>query len=202
MEGHRASDQDYRVITLLSRDDVERLLSPRDCMAAVGDAFRQLAQGKAPPPGILGMHGSDGSFHVKAGFLTRDRPYFAAKLNANFPENGSRHGLPTIQGAVILFDAANGVPLAIMDSVSVTALRTAAATALAAEHLARRDSEEALICGCGGKRARNCGRCSMSANRASFAPTTGTVRGPPPLSRRCSKNSGLTSVNLPRCKTP
>ena len=66
-----------------------------------------------PPPGILGMHAGDGSFHVKAGFLTLDRPYFAAKLNANFPQNRARHGLPTIQGAVILSDARNGVPLAI-----------------------------------------------------------------------------------------
>ena len=41
---------------------------------------------------------------MKAGLLTADRPYFAAKLNANFPKNG-RHGLPTIQGAVLLSDA-------------------------------------------------------------------------------------------------
>ena len=57
------------------------------------------------------MHAGDGSFHVKAGFLTLDRPYFAATLNANFPQNGARHGLPTIQGAVILSDAGNGLRL-------------------------------------------------------------------------------------------
>jgi alanine dehydrogenase len=139
--------------TLLSRQDVERLLQPQECIAAVEDAFRKLAQGTVPLPGILGMHAGDGSFHVKAGFLTLDRPYFAAKLNANFPQNGARHALPTIQGAVILSDAANGVPLAIMDSMSITALRTAAATAVAAKYLARRDCETALICGCGGQAA-------------------------------------------------
>jgi ornithine cyclodeaminase/alanine dehydrogenase-like protein (mu-crystallin family) len=141
------------VTTLLSRQDVERLLQPQECIAAVEDAFRKLAQGTVPLPGILGMHAGDGSFHVKAGFLTLDRPYFAAKLNANFPQNGARHALPTIQGAVILSDAANGVPLAIMDSMSITALRTAAATAVAAKYLARRDCETALICGCGGQAA-------------------------------------------------
>ena len=139
--------------TLLSRRDVERLLTPQECIAAVEDAFRKLAEGKVPPPGILGMQAGDGSFHVKAGFLTLDQPYFAAKLNANFPQNGTRHGLPTIQGAVILCDAANGVPLAIMDSMSITALRTAAASAVAAKCLARRDCETALICGCGGQAA-------------------------------------------------
>ncbi|HXJ54873.1 MAG TPA: ornithine cyclodeaminase family protein [Burkholderiales bacterium] len=138
---------------LLSRADVERLLTPEACIAAVEDAFRRLAEGKVPSPGILGMHAGDGSFHVKASFLTLDRPYFAAKLNANFPQNGKRHGLPTIQGVVILCDAANGAPLAVMDSMAITALRTAAATAVAAMHLAPEHCDAALICGCGGQAA-------------------------------------------------
>ena len=136
---------------LLSRSDVERLLTPDACIAAVEDAFRQHALGKTPPPGILGMHAQDGSFHIKAALLTLDRPYFAAKANANFPRNGARHGLPTIQGVVILCDAGNGLPLAVMDSMAITALRTAAATAVAAKYLAREKCETALICGCGGQ---------------------------------------------------
>jgi ornithine cyclodeaminase/alanine dehydrogenase-like protein (mu-crystallin family) len=138
---------------LLSQPDVERLLTPDVCAEAVEDAFRRLAQGTVSAPGILGMHAGEGSFHVKAGFLTLDRPYFAAKLNANFPQNAARYGLPTIQGAVILSDASNGVPLAIMDSISITALRTAAATAVAVKHLARRHCEAMLVCGCGGQAA-------------------------------------------------
>jgi len=138
---------------LLARDEVERLLTPDACISAVEDAFRQLALGQVPPPGILGMHADEGSFHVKAGFLALDRPYFAAKLNANFPHNASRHALPTIQGAVVLCDAGNGTPLAIVDSISITALRTAAATAVAAKYLAQQDVGTALICGCGGQAA-------------------------------------------------
>jgi ornithine cyclodeaminase/alanine dehydrogenase-like protein (mu-crystallin family) len=130
---------------LLTRADVERLLTPDVCFGAVEDAFRQHALGNVPAPGILGMHAAKGGFHVKAGFLGA---HFAAKVNANFPGNT---GLPTIQGAVILFDAANGRPLAIMDSISITALRTAAASAVAAKHLARKDCDAALICGCGGQ---------------------------------------------------
>jgi len=86
---------------LFSRGDVARLLTPDACMAAVEDAFRQHALGKAPPPGILSLHAEDGGFHIKAALLTLDRPYFAAKTNANFPHNGPRHGLPTIQGIVV-----------------------------------------------------------------------------------------------------
>src|SRR6185295_2247744 len=85
--------------------------------------------------------------------LTEGRPCFAAKINANFPANGARFKLPTIQGVVVLFDAINGVPLAIMDSMALTALRTAAATAVAAKYLARKDCATALICGCGGQAA-------------------------------------------------
>lgn len=132
---------------LLGRGDVERLLTPEACIRAVEDAFRSHALGAVPAPGILGMHAKEGGFHVKAGVLGR---YFAAKINANFPGNAAA-GLPTIQGAVVLFDASNGTPLAIIDSMSITALRTAAASAVATKYLARQECDTLLICGCGGQ---------------------------------------------------
>lgn len=130
---------------LLGRADVERLLTPEACIAAVEDAFRQHALGNVPAPGILGMHAGAGSFHVKAAGLDGA---FATKLNANFPGNPAR-GLPTIQGVVIVSDAQDGRLLALMDSMAITALRTAAATAVAAKYLSRSDSKTLLICGCG-----------------------------------------------------
>jgi ornithine cyclodeaminase/alanine dehydrogenase-like protein (mu-crystallin family) len=134
---------------LLSRADVAASLSLDACIAAVEDAFRGAGLGEAPPPGILGYRSGSGGFHVKAAALPLSRPYFAAKLNANFTENRRRFGLPTIQGVVALFDAENGRPLALMDSIEITLLRTAAATAVAAKHLARPESAVALVCGCG-----------------------------------------------------
>jgi ornithine cyclodeaminase/alanine dehydrogenase-like protein (mu-crystallin family) len=138
---------------VVSRAEVERLLTPLACIAAVEDAFRRLASGSVPAPAILGVHAAQGSFHVKAAQLEADRPYFAVKLNANFPANGPRFGLPTIQGVVALFDAANGALLALLDSISITALRTAAATAVAAKYLAREACDTAFICGCGAQAA-------------------------------------------------
>ena len=102
---------------------------------------------------MLGLGAHDGSFHVKAGIVMGERPYFAAKVNANFPQNGKQFGLPTVQGLVILLDGVNGQPLALLDSISITALRTAAATAIAAMYLARKNAESALICGCGAQAA-------------------------------------------------
>src|SRR5262249_14487298 len=73
---------------LLSGADVEKLLTPDVCIAAVEDAFRRLAEGTVPPPRILGMHAGESSSHVKAGYPTPARPSSAAKLNANFPTKG------------------------------------------------------------------------------------------------------------------
>ena len=69
---------------LLSRQEVAALLGINECIAGVEEAFKQHAEGKAPPPGIVGIHAQDGGFHIKAAMLHRGKPYFAAKVNANF----------------------------------------------------------------------------------------------------------------------
>ena len=134
---------------LLTRYDVATLLSIGECIAAVERVFKLYGEGKTASPGILGVHAADGGFHIKAGLLDLDRSYFAAKINANFPENPKRLGLPTIQGLVVLCDGEYGSPLAVMDSIEITIQRTGAATAVAAKYLARSDSKTITICGCG-----------------------------------------------------
>jgi ornithine cyclodeaminase/alanine dehydrogenase len=143
---------------LLSRSEVADLLSIEESIAAVERVFQLYGESKTQPPGILGVHADDGAFHIKAGLLKLDRSFFAAKINANFPQNVNRFGLPLIQGAVLLADAQNGYPLAIMDSMELTIRRTGASTAVAAKYLARPDSKSILICGCG-----NQGRVSIQA---------------------------------------
>lgn len=145
-------------ILLLTSGEIKSLLTLDECIGAVEHAFRAQGEGGALPPAVLSMHTDGGGFHVKAGFLDFGRSYFAAKVNGNFPENGSRLGLPTIQGVIILCDARNGTPLAVMDSRDITSLRTAAATAVAAKYLARDNSRTITICGCG-----NQGRVQLKA---------------------------------------
>jgi alanine dehydrogenase len=134
---------------ILGRRDVQQLLGMDDCIAAVEAAFRLHAEGQSLSPGVLGVRAPEGGFHIKAAGLRLGQLYFAAKTNANFPDNPRQHGLPAIQGVIVLCDAANGCPLAVMDSMEVTARRTAAATAVAAKWLARPGSSTATICGCG-----------------------------------------------------
>jgi alanine dehydrogenase len=141
---------------LLMGRDVAALLTIEECMTAVEHAFKMYGEGKTQPPGILGVHAQDGGFHIKAGLLELNRSYFAAKVNANFPNNAKRFGLPTIQGVVVLCDGENGYPLALIDSIEITIQRTGAATGVAAKYLARQESRTATICGCG-----NQGRVSV-----------------------------------------
>jgi len=135
-------------VLLLSAEDLKKRLTPEIGFAALNAAYKALAQDPDSEPKTLGFKVDDGSFHIKAGVYPKSRHFFAAKLNANFPGN-HRHNLPTIQGLVVLVEGAKGVPLAVMDSGELTAIRTAAANALAASHGARPNSRVATIIGCG-----------------------------------------------------
>jgi alanine dehydrogenase len=143
---------------LLTRSEVERLIDLGECIAAVENAFRLRGEGQARPPGVLSFSYVDGGFHIKAAGLDLSQSYFAVKINGNFTHNTERHGLPAIQGVIALCDAENGSPLALLDSIAITIARTGAATAVAAKHLARRNSRVATICGCG-----NQGRVQLRA---------------------------------------
>lgn len=134
---------------LLGRSEVNRLLTIPDCIAAVEEMFRRQGEGEFPPPGILGLRASAGGLHIKAALLPGARGYFVAKLNTNFPDNRASKNLPTIQGLIVLCDGEGGTPLAVLDSIDITIKRTAAASAVAARYLARRDSAVLTICGCG-----------------------------------------------------
>ena len=132
----------------LDRERLARLMQLDDYLAAVEDAFRAYAAGRAQMPMPLHIDVESGTFHAKAASIKLDREWAAVKVNANFPGNPAK-GLPTIQGAVLLFDAGNGRLLAILDSMEITSRRTAAASALAAMYLARLDAKSIAICGCG-----------------------------------------------------
>ena len=134
---------------VLDRETVIRLLDMPSCIRAVARAFRARGAGSTAPSAMAGLELDNGTVHAKMAALSLSHPYAAAKVNANFPRNPSEHNLPTIQGVLILFDGTNGVPLAVMDSASITTIRTAAASAVAASLLARTDATTATFIGCG-----------------------------------------------------
>ena len=80
---------------LLNWSDVEQLLDLRDCVDAVEEIFRLQGNGKIPASEILGVKAPGGGLHVKAVLLPRERNYFVAKLNTNFPGNRTQSSLPS-----------------------------------------------------------------------------------------------------------
>lgn len=74
--------------------------------------------------------------------------FLGLKTVTVMPENGEK-GLPSVQGTYLLFDADNGSALALMDAGELTTRRTAAASALAASYLARKDASKMLMVGAG-----------------------------------------------------
>ena len=136
-------------IVLLSGRDLVHVLNPQAAIEALREAYAALADNRADQGRSLGFRVQGGSIHMKAGLLPGSHRAFAAKLNVNLPDNWNTHQLPTIQGMVMLADAQDGRPLAVMDSIVLTGLRTAATAALAAVYGARAASRTAAVIGCG-----------------------------------------------------
>jgi alanine dehydrogenase len=136
-------------LVVLSKQDLTALMPFGEYVDAVAEAFRLHTEGRAVSPPPMHVPAGGGGFHVKAGSLPIGPGYAAFKVNANFPDNRATRGLPTIQGAILLFDTSTGSPVALIDSIEITIKRTGAATAVAARYLARPESQTATIFGCG-----------------------------------------------------
>ncbi len=146
-----AHSYDGRLDSLLLLDTAElrAVLTPEVCLKALEDAYRRLHAAPTDKGRSVAFEAGQGKFHVKAGLYPGTHDYFAAKVNANFPDNPGAFGLPTIQGLIVLCDGNNGRPLAILQSAELTGRRTAAATVLAAKHGARPDARSLALIGCG-----------------------------------------------------
>jgi len=134
---------------VLTAQQVKRLLDMPSCIDAVEAAFRSRGLGHRAGSAVAGVPLEGGKLHAKLATLDGAHSYAVTKINANLPANPSRRGLPSIQGVVVLFDALTGTPLALMDSGIITAMRTAAASAVAAKWLALEHAYTLAIIGCG-----------------------------------------------------
>ena len=133
---------------VLSRADLERVLDPVAVIEAVASAFREAAAGRAAalPRAVLSI-AKDGFFVGMISALPRRRA-LGAKLVTVMPGNRAR-GLPTLHASYVLGDPETGAPLAFMEAGFLTAMRTGAASAVAAKYLARPDSRRVVCFGAG-----------------------------------------------------
>lgn len=133
----------------LSRADVERVgLTMAEVVAALEGMFREKGEGRVEMPPKPGIHPLPDAFiHAMPAFIP-SLGSAGVKWVSGFPQNQAR-GLPYVTGLLILNDPETGLPIAVMDCTWITAMRTGAATAVAAKHLARPDSATAGILACG-----------------------------------------------------
>jgi len=131
----------------LTRADVERLLDLDAMLDALADGLVKYSAGvTSVPPRNAALVGDRGLLGAMPGYV----PGVAleVKLVSVFPGN-HRLGKPSHQGLIIIFDESDGAPLALMDAVYITAIRTGGTAAVAARVLAREDAAVLAILGAG-----------------------------------------------------
>ena len=136
-------------LRFLSAHDVVLALPMKEAILAMKEAFRQLSAGEAVAPPRV---------HIAAASPAGDVLFMPAyipaagrmglKIVSLFGENAAR-GLPRLHALVVVLDAGTGVPLAVMDGTSLTALRTGAASGAATDLMARPEGSVAAIFGAG-----------------------------------------------------
>jgi alanine dehydrogenase len=137
-------------VLCLSRGDVERLgLLMGEVVAAVEEGFRLKGTGETEMPPKPALHPGGGAFiHAMPALVRGEVGLAALKWVAVYNANPAR-GLPALAALLVLSDAADGQPLAVMDAALLTALRTGASVGVAARRLACDDVEAVGIVGCG-----------------------------------------------------
>jgi alanine dehydrogenase len=134
------------VIPFFNGDKVREAVLPERALEAVRDAFVAYARGDwTMPPKVYVPAYPEGDFRAMPAL---GAGHALLKWVTSFPGNPAQ-GLPTVTGLVLLSDASNGMPVAVLDAGAVTALRTGAAAVLAAETLGRVDAGTAAVIGAG-----------------------------------------------------
>ena len=151
-------------IRVLTTADVRAALPMPKAIEAMKLAFGQFSSGEATVPLRSRLHTDKGVTLLMPAFLRRSRD-LAVKVVSVFGDNPSL-GLPTVSALVLVLDAETGVPRAMMEGDSLTALRTGAAGGLAADLLARKDASRAALFGAGIQgRAQLAAACAVRSIR-------------------------------------
>lgn len=134
-------------IRVLTAEDIRQSLSMPQAIEAVRQAFGQYSSGSATVPLRSRLHADKGVTLLMPAFLKETRD-MAVKLVSVYGGNPAL-GLPTVTAVVLVLDAETGIPMAVMEGDTLTALRTGAAGGVAADLLARKNAATAVLFGAG-----------------------------------------------------
>jgi ornithine cyclodeaminase/alanine dehydrogenase-like protein (mu-crystallin family) len=137
-------------VIVLGEAEVHEHLAMDECIEAMGAVLGALARGEAEMPLRSVLRGTDaaGFFGLMPAYRGGAQPVYSLKAVCVFPGNPAR-GLDSHQGLVALFEGETGRPTALLNASALTAIRTAAVTALATRLLAREDAKTLAIIGSG-----------------------------------------------------
>ena len=138
------------VILVLNHAEVSDLLPLGECIPVMRDALAALASGEVHLPlrSIIRPPQAKGLLGLMPSYTSGERPAYGLKAVSVFPRNPSI-GKDAHQGAVLLFSGETGELRALMNASAITAIRTAAATAVATDLLARKEADSLAILGSG-----------------------------------------------------
>ena len=140
--------QTNQLLYLSQAEVIEVGLTMAEIIESMEIMFRAKGEGRTEMPPKPGIHpGGENFAHAMPAYIP-DLKSAGIKWVSGFPDNPSK-GLPYISGLLIFNDVTNGLPLAVMDCVWITAKRTGASSAISARHLARPESAVLGILGCG-----------------------------------------------------
>jgi ornithine cyclodeaminase len=139
-----------RDVLVLGENDVEELLDPAGCLEAIERALVALARGEIHLPlrMIVRPPGDESLIGLMPVHRGGEERLYGLKTVVVVPGNSAR-GLDPHQGTVTLFEGETGQTVAVMNASPITAIRTAAASALATRELARKDARTLAIVGAG-----------------------------------------------------
>jgi ornithine cyclodeaminase len=137
-------------VLVLNQEEVERLLDMEGCIEAMADALSSLARGEVHVPlrFVVKPENEPSLIGLMPAHRAGDAPLYSLKTVCVFPDNPQR-GLDAHQGTVTLFDGETGEVRALMNASAITAIRTAAVSAVATRLLAREDVRELGVLGAG-----------------------------------------------------
>ena len=136
-------------VQLIEAAGIDVVLSLAECVQLMDETLRALDAGETVQPlrTVLHLPDGTGSLYTMPAFTAAPRA-LAVKLITIWQGNDAK-AMPTHQGVVVVFDPETGAPTALLDAARLTAIRTAAVTAVATRALAREDVRELAILGAG-----------------------------------------------------
>lgn len=135
---------------ILTDEEVKQLLTMKEVLTAVEEAFRQKGMGHVQMPAKVYLHyrRHNGDLRAMPSYM-ENVDVSAVKVVNVHPDNPSKNGLPTVMATILLINPSTGAPLAIMGGTTITNMRTGAAGAIAAKYLAPRNSKKIAFIGAG-----------------------------------------------------